>query len=390
MATEVPAWWTVAMHWGYYVGLASVLGGSLAYLIALRPGLRPETSELSADQCATLHRRSVRFLRRAGVVFMITAYGLFATKLTPTGDGVSLGAVLGAAVSPTAIGQFVSTPVGADEWASYEDLVVAQNVLYALVVLALLALVREPVRRHLTMVARAAVVLTVAGCTVTSLPTSLTGPTLDDLQTAAFDLLHIVAGATWVGGLLYLALMTRRHVLGGPAGQFWAGVWQRFSVLALTAVGAVVTSGVWLAWKDVGSVSELWTTTFGRFLTAKLLLVGLLVCAGAYNQLILTPRIVRDVRISRATEPPAQGRGRVPGFPTVVIVETLLACGVLLIVPFLTAGSARAQAGSPPAATLNAGLLALSVTLVVALGVSLYATHRLSSHLTRREEGVPA
>ena len=387
MGTDVlPSWWAVAMHFTYFAGLASVLGGSLAYLLAIRPGLDPEASPLTPEQCAQLHRRSARLLRRAGWFFVLAVYGLFAIRLTPDGEGVTLGAALGATLSPTAVGQFVSTPSNPDEWVTFEGLIVLQNVFYALVIVLLVALASRRVRDRLPLVAKSAILLTASGSAAASVPTSFAGETLDDLETRVFDQLHILAGATWVGGLLFLGLMTRRYLLGGSAGAFWTGVWQRFSVLALGTVGVVLVSGMWLTWKNVGSIAELWTTTFGRFLVAKLLLVMLLMAAGAYNQLVLTPRIVRDVQVSRATDPPAVGRGRVPGFPRVVVVETLLGLCVLIIVPFLTAGSARAQAGSPPASALNAGLLALSVCLVAALGGSLYATHRLSIHLVRQAD----
>jgi hypothetical protein len=46
----------------------------------------------------------------------------------------------------------------------------------------------------------------------------------------------------------------------------------------------------------------------------------------------------------------------------------------------------RARAGSPPAASLDGGLLALSACLVAALAGSLYATHRVSTHLVRQAE----
>ena len=87
-----------------------------------------------------------------------------------------------------------------------------------------------------------------------------------------------LAVASVIGGALtYLAVV--RPVYCGP--------------LALTAVGAVITSGSWLAWKHVGGVSELITTTYGRFLLVKRLLVFTLIAAGAYNQFLLTPRIAR-------------------------------------------------------------------------------------------------
>jgi hypothetical protein len=58
---------------------------------------------------------------------------------------------------------------------------------------------------------------------------------------------------------------------------------------------------------------------------------------------------------------------------------------VLLIVPFLT-GSARAQAGSGAAPTVDGNILALGLVLVASLGASFYAAHRVSLLLTHRAE----
>jgi copper transport protein len=70
-------------------------------------------------------------------------------------------------------------------------------------------------------------------------------------------------------------------------------------------------------------------------------------------------------------------------FPKVVAAETGLGLAVLVIVPFLS-GSARTQAGGPPAPAVDGGILALGVLLVVTLVASLYASYRVSTVLTRR------
>lgn len=387
----LPSWWTVATQFGYFLGLAAVLGGSLTYQMAVKPGLGALAEALGDEQRDTFNRRSARQLRYGGLFFLFTAYLLLSTTLASAGEGdLTVNAALGAALSPSGVWEFVSTPAGADEWTSHEHLVVVQNLLYGLAVAALLAVGSKRLRGHLDRVTRAVVVLTVLGCVVTSLPTSFAGQTPDTLASQAFDRLHVLAGAIWVGGLICLALLTRRHRLGGAASAFWAGVWQRFSLQALVTVGVVLTSGLWLTWKDVGSWSELLTTGFGRFLIAKLVLVALLMCAGGYNQLVLTPRLIRDSHLNPYVAGTATGRSLLAGFPSAVLIESLLGCCVLIIVPFLTAQSARAQAGSGPADSLNAGLFGLSACLVAALAGSLYATHRLSSHLVSRAEPTSA
>nr|WP_255360844.1 CopD family protein [Kutzneria sp. 744] len=125
---------------------------------------------------------------------------------------------------------------------------------------------------------------------------------------------------------------------------------------------------------------QLFTTTYGRFLLVKLIIVAAMVAAGAYNQLALTPRI------ARAHAEGDLGRGfalTLKHFPKVVAVETVLGLAVLTIVPFLS-GSARTQAGGPPAPAVDGGVLALGTVLVVMLVASLYASYRVSTMLARR------
>lgn len=276
-----------------------------------------------------------------------------------------------------------SQPAKAGSWVSSGALILVQNVLFVVVAVLLVALFVRGVRDRVDRVAAVAASWAVTALLANSLPTNLGAETFDDVLGIIMTQAHIVAGCTWLGGLASLVLLSRtRPALGKHAGLFWARIWQRFSVLALTAVGIVITSGSWLAWKHVGGVSELITTTYGRFLLVKLLLVLTLVSAGAYNQFLLTPRIARTHAAGEI------GKGfalTLRYFPAIVAVETTLGISVLFIVPFLTS-SARAQAGDGPTPTLNGNILALGLVLVATLGVTFYAAHRVSLLLTHRAE----
>ena len=187
------------------------------------------------------------------------------------------------------------------------------------------------VRDRLDKVTAAAAACAVTALMVNALPTNLGAETFEDVLGMIMAQTHMVAGSTWLGGLASLVLLSRtRPALGRHAGLFWARIWQCFSVLALTAVGAVIISGSWLAWKHVGGVSELITTTYGRFLLVKLLLVFTLIAAGAYNQFLLTPRIART---HAAGEIEKGCTLTLRYFPAIVAVETTLGISVLFIVP---------------------------------------------------------
>jgi copper transport protein len=360
----------VSSEVGYFVALFAVIGGALTYLLVRRPVLRTDIDP--SDRQVAQHRYS-RFLAWCGPLLLVAAYFQLAARVARGTDGVTFGEAL----APQRIWSFLSVPATKGDWVASGTLYLAQNALFLLAALVLLSLfVRErPVR-----VAVTALVLAVLGSLISSVPTRFAGQTVDAELDTWLTQAHMLAGGAWLGGIGCLAIVARSRLFGEHAGLCWARTWQRFSALALTAVGVLVASGSWLAWRHVGNVGELFSTTYGRFLLAKLVIVITMVSAGGYNQLVLTPRIARvqadgDHRRGFALT--------LRHFPVVVTVEALLGLCVLLIVPFLT-GSARTQAGELVKPTIDGGILALGLLLVAALVGSLYTSHRVGLVLTQR------
>ncbi|GCD44313.1 copper resistance protein CopC [Streptomyces paromomycinus] len=94
------------------------------------------------------------------------------------------------------------------------------------------------------------------------------------LQTAVampVDVLHLLAVATWLGGLTALLVSLYR----GPA-VARSGV-RRFSRLAFGSVLVVVATGVYQSWRQVGTWQALTDTSYGKLLLAKAALVVVLV-----------------------------------------------------------------------------------------------------------------
>ncbi|MGI5394054.1 copper resistance CopC/CopD family protein [Streptomyces sp. CA-251251] len=90
------------------------------------------------------------------------------------------------------------------------------------------------------------------------------------------SVLHLLATAVWLGGLVSL-LMTLR---GSPDGATVA----RFSRVALTSVTVLVVTGVYQSWRGLGSWTALTGTPYGRLLLAKLTLVAALLTAAAVSR----------------------------------------------------------------------------------------------------------
>ncbi len=96
--------------------------------------------------------------------------------------------------------------------------------------------------------------------------------------------------ACWLGGLVVLcvAVLPRRDV------DELRRVLPRYSALALGAIVALVVSGAYQAWRQVGSIDELKSTDYGRLLIAKLVVFAALIVAAAFSREVVNRRF-RDL-----------------------------------------------------------------------------------------------
>ena len=123
------------------------------------------------------------------------------------------------------------------------------------------------------------------------LTTTLTGHASGwgDLSVSvAVDWIHGAAASAWVGGLIGLAVVIFRSEPPWPRASL-AILAPRFSRLAGVCLLVVVLTGSYNAWAQLGALSRLWTTTYGRVLIVKLLLVAVLIGLGAANRYVAVP-----------------------------------------------------------------------------------------------------
>lgn len=154
-------------------------------------------------------------------------------------------------------------------------------------------------------------------------------------------MLHLLGGAIWIGGLAGLLLIALPGcVASADRGAFWSPTIRRFSAVAMSCVGAIALSGLFLYWEHVDGPTQLFTTMYGRVLGVKILIFGSLLLLGIVNQFWLHPRIER---LRSTGDQRRLGVLLVREFPGVVAVEVLLGLSVLFVAPFLH-GSARNQA----------------------------------------------
>jgi copper transport protein len=376
-----PALWRVLTKSGYFIGMCGAIGATVTYAATVRPALRSGAGGAAGNE--VLRRRAAVFMAWSGVVLLVAGYFQLAARVARSGHGMPFASAL----TPTQIAAFLRAPAQPDAWIAQGTLILVQNLVLVLASAVLMALFSPRARRHADALALVALPLTLATTLVGAIPAkALTGT--DALLDTLLVQVHIVSGTVWVGGLtLLVTLAAARRAPGEHAGVLWADLWRRFGLVALVCVGAVMVSGLWMTWKHVGTVPQLWTTTYGLFLLVKIGLVLGMITAGGFNQLWLMPRIARARRADAAS---SLLRLTLRHFPTVVWAEVALGGGVLAVIPFLS-GSARTEAApgsTAPVAT--GGILAVGILLVLTLAASFYATARASDALARRDAPAPS
>ncbi|MGW7407928.1 copper resistance CopC/CopD family protein [Streptomyces sp. NPDC054833] len=88
------------------------------------------------------------------------------------------------------------------------------------------------------------------------------------------DVLHLLAVAAWLGGLVALLVALHRAPADTPVE---AAAVHRFSRLAFGSVAALVATGIYQSWRQLGSWSAFTDTRYGQLLLVKIGLVLLLV-----------------------------------------------------------------------------------------------------------------
>lgn len=104
---------------------------------------------------------------------------------------------------------------------------------------------------------------------------------------------HIIASAIWLGGLVPFACTLENIRRNGCS--CWTlspkEVTQRFSAIALAAVGLLMITGLLNAWIFVGSFSALMTAPYGYLLILKLFLFAAMLGVAALNRFAITPQL---------------------------------------------------------------------------------------------------
>ncbi len=159
----------------------------------------------------------------------------------------------------------------------------------------------------------------------------------------AVDWVHLMAMVMWVGGLFYFVAIIGPILTGlSEPTRSLSGLVARFSNFARVAVAALIVTGIYSGWLQVGSVEGLLTTAYGQTLLVKIILI-VPVLGLAFINLLFTHRGLQAGQVIWG----ARLRG-------LVGAEIMLTLGILVTVGMMTSSSPARntlaqRAANPPA-----------------------------------------
>ncbi|HEY4689035.1 MAG TPA: copper resistance protein CopC [Anaerolineae bacterium] len=149
------------------------------------------------------------------------------------------------------------------------------------------------------------------------------------------DWLHLVATGIWVGGLVQMVFVVpvaARTLDDEDRAWLWLKVVVYFSTVAAIGLGILLITGSYMATLHVGSWDALLNTIYGQALLFKLALAGIAMLLGAFNLLVVKPKLDRAV-----DEPEAEASKRLQRrFRRTVTLEAFAALAVLASAGILT------------------------------------------------------
>lgn len=118
----------------------------------------------------------------------------------------------------------------------------------------------------------------------------------------AVDAVHLATASVWPGGLVLFALLLR-SAIAEPASDLrvlTARATRRFSACSVVAVAVLAITGLATSFFFIHDSSDLWKTTYGQLITAKVLVFGGMMGFGAQNLLVLKQRVELEAHQEKA------------------------------------------------------------------------------------------
>ena len=145
------------------------------------------------------------------------------------------------------------------------------------------------------------------------------------------DALHLLGAGLWPAGLLPLFLLLQQARRVADAGKWLSmtALVHRFSAVSLAAVSLLVVTGLVNSWFLVGTISNLFSQPYGRWLLAKVAFFGIAMVIASVNLTRLKPRLT-----AQSTQP-GEAALTVAQLQTNVQIEIILGTIIIIIVAVL-------------------------------------------------------
>ncbi|HEY1248364.1 MAG TPA: CopD family protein, partial [Nitrososphaera sp.] len=170
------------------------------------------------------------------------------------------------------------------------------------------------------------------------------------------DWLHFMAVSAWIGGLFFFSAVLMFAIIHEPSRRgayILSLILPRFSLLAITSLGIIGVTGLYMAWLQLHSLDSLFYTQYGINLIIKLSAALPMVLLGVYHQTTVHKKIVllatigsargTSVSPSATTNNNGSINGAVSKFGKTVKIESLIGIGVLFAASLLTITSPPSQ-----------------------------------------------
>lgn len=347
---------TLVVVWRLVSADGHPIGGSLTFSVG-EPSdvVQVPTTDVEADTDAPVALGIVRWL---GYLGLLAASGLafFAVLLLPgertndrarvrlraaaRGAAVVAAGAWWAAVPMVALYQLGLPASALGDGSTWSALAPAE---YAVPTAVLVGLALAVLALPAAAPDRSRTTLVLLGCVVALVAPALTGhtrATSPQVLVVGVDVLHLVAGATWLGGVVAVALVLADLAARDDAG---AVVLARFSTWASAVLALLVVTGTVLAWRVAGSWTALLDTGYGALLLVKVLAVLVAVALAAWNRFSLLPRL-RDAARRR------ERRDASALLVRTTVAEAAVLVAVLVVTGFLVDRSPEPGGGTAPVA----------------------------------------
>ena len=276
--SDAPSTLETTARWVVLLGSAIMLGGAAYVLVVASPAARV----LSAESSTTLRAlsRDVLVVTSAIAAFLVLEGSLL--QIVVQADRLGGLGRFDELLTDTRFGHYI---------------IARQGLL--LVALLATALVWRAGSSRAAVPAALLLMTAAFGVLLTQSLVSHSAASDGEVLATTIDVLHLLAAALWVGGLIHIGLAMPRwldELKGVPRTLFAAESFRRFSMLAAGSVIVLMVSGVLSALIQFTAWNQLWSTSYGLALVSKMAVMLPLLAVAGLNAFILEPRIVETSR----------------------------------------------------------------------------------------------